>query len=83
MARKTLAELKAAKLAELDKIKNDLAKLESRAVDRIGKIAVTAGLADMDIDDNELRKEFEALASKFRGSTSKPTAQDAAAPGKG
>lgn len=66
MAQKTLAERKAEKLAELNRIKADLAKLESKAAERIGKIAIAAGLGDVDIDDAALRKEFEAIASKFR-----------------
>jgi hypothetical protein len=66
MAQKTLAERKAEKMAELNRIKAELAKLESKAAERIGKIAISAGLGDVDIDDAELRKEFEAIASKFR-----------------
>ena len=67
MARKSLSERKADKLAELNRIKAELAELESKAAARIGKIALAAGLGDFDIDDAELRKEFEAIASKFRG----------------
>lgn len=66
MARKTLSERKADKLAELNRIKAELAELESRAAERIGKIAIAAGLGDLDIDDAAVRKEFEAIASKFR-----------------
>ena len=66
MARKTLSERKADKLAELNRIKAELAELESKAAERIGKIAIAAGLGDLDIDDAEMRKEFEAIASKFR-----------------
>jgi hypothetical protein len=72
MARKTLSERKADKLAELNRIKAELAELESKAAERIGKIAIAAGLGDLDIDDAAMRKEFEAIASKFRkGETSK------------
>ena len=61
MARKTLSERKADKLAEL----------ESKAAERIGKIAIAAGLGDLDLDDAAMRKEFEAIASKFRKSEGK------------
>jgi hypothetical protein len=72
MARKTLSERKADKLAELNRIKAELAELESKAAERTGKIAIAAGLGDLDIDDAAMRKEFEAIASKFRkGETSK------------
>jgi hypothetical protein len=66
MARKTLSERKADKLAELNRIKAELAELESKAAERIGKIAIAAGLGDLDLDDASMRKEFEAIASKFR-----------------
>lgn len=67
MARKTLSERKAEKLAELNRIKVELAELERKAAERIGKLAIDAGLGDLDIEEATLSKEFEALASKFRG----------------
>ncbi|MBO9904185.1 hypothetical protein J7435_20180 [Xanthomonas phaseoli pv. dieffenbachiae] len=80
MARKTLSERKADKLAELNRIKAELAELESKAAERIGKIALAAGLGDLDINDAELRKEFEAIASKFRKIEGKQAAPVAATP---
>lgn len=81
MARKTLSERKADKLAELNRIKAELAELESKAAERIGKIAIAAGLGDLDIDDAAMRKEFEAIASKFRKGEAKQTDPAPAAPG--
>lgn len=81
MARKTLAERKAAKVAELQKIKAELAELEAKSAERIGKIALAAGLVDLDLDDDTLRKEFEAIASKFRKGEAKQAAPVPAAPG--
>jgi len=81
MARKTLSERKADKLAELNRIKSELADLENKAAEKIGKIAIASGLGDLDIDDAELRKEFEAIASKFRKGQAKQVAPAAAAPG--
>lgn len=66
MAKKTLAERKSEKVAELAKIKQQIALLEAKAAERIGKIAVASGLDDLGIDDATLRKEFEAVAAKFR-----------------
>ena len=80
MARKTLSERKADKLAELNRIKAELAELESKAAERIGKIALSAGLGDLDIEDAELRKEFEDIASKFRKSEGKQATPMAATP---
>jgi hypothetical protein len=81
MARKSLSERKADKLAELNRIKAELAELENKAAERIGKIALDAGLGDLDIDDAKLRKEFEAIASNFRKSEGKQAAPMAATPG--
>ena len=81
MARKTLSERKADKLAELNRIKSELADLENKAAEKIGKIAIAAGLGDLEIGDAQLRKEFEAIASKFRKGEAKQTAPAPAAPG--
>ena len=80
MARKTLSARTADKLAELNRIKAELAELESKAAERIGKIAIAAGLGDLDLDDAAMRKEFEAIASKFRKSEGKQAAPLAATP---
>jgi TraC-like protein len=66
MTIKTLSERKADKLAEINRIKAELVEIERKTAERIGKIAIAAGLGDLDIDDVAIRKEFEAIASKFR-----------------
>lgn len=71
MARKTLSERKADKLAELNRIKAELAELESKAAERIGKLAIAAGLADLELNDATLRAEFDSIAAKFRKSEGK------------
>lgn len=81
MARKTLSERKADKLADLEKLKAEIQEIERKAAERIGKIAIAAGLGDLQISDADIRKEFEAIASKFRKSETKHPAPDAAAPG--
>ena len=81
MARKTLTERKADKLAELNRIKAELAELENKAAERIGKIALSSGLGDLEIDDAVLRQEFEAIASKFRNDAARQAAPLAETPG--
>ena len=71
MARKTLSERRTEKLSELSRIKDELAKLESQAAERIGKIAIRVGLADLDIEDDQLIKEFAAIAAKFQPKSTK------------
>jgi len=72
MARKTFAERRKEKLAELDRIKDELSRIEARAAERIGKLAIRSGLADIEIDDEFLAKEFAAIAAKFSARKAKP-----------
>lgn len=81
MAHKTLAERKADKLAELERIKAELAAIDIQAAARIGKVALACGLADLELDDAVLRQEFEAIAARFRKGQAQPEASAAAGPG--
>ena len=81
MARLKFSERKTGKLAELDRIKAELAEMDKKAADKIGKIAIAAGLGDIDIDEADLRKEFEAIASKFRGGETRQADPVATTPG--
>ncbi|MAZ85993.1 MAG: conjugal transfer protein TraC [Hoeflea sp.] len=56
------------------KIKEDIAKLqeqlkaaEAREAERIGRLALKAGLGEIEIDDAKLVEAFEDLAKRFRG----------------
>ena len=56
------------------KIKEDIAKLqeqlkaaEAREAERIGRLALKAGLGEIEIDDAKLVGAFEDLAKRFRG----------------
>ena len=66
MATKSLAERKSAKLEELERIKRDLSRLETQAAERIGRLATRAGIADLDISDEQLMKEFAAITARFQ-----------------
>lgn len=72
MARKTFAERRKEKLAELDRIKDELSRIETRTAERIGKLAIRSGLADIEIDDESLAKELAAVAAKFSAKKTKP-----------
>jgi hypothetical protein len=72
MAQKTLADRRAEKLAQMETLKRELAALETKAAEQIGKLAVRAGLADLNLDDDMLTKEFQALAGRFRGGRKEP-----------
>ena len=58
MARKTIGDRRADTIARMDALKRELAELDARAGERIGKLAVRAGLADLDLDDDALMKEL-------------------------
>ena len=90
MARRKANERRAEVLAALEAAKRDVAELEAKDAARIGKLAVRAGLADLDIDDATLLKEFQALAGRFRsngaqppGPHARPSAPDGADAGPG
>lgn len=66
MARKTLSARRAEKLAQLDYLKAEIAGMEEKAARHLGRLAVRAGLADLDLADEELLRGFKALAARFR-----------------
>ncbi|EBT5577568.1 hypothetical protein CL259_24145 [Salmonella enterica] len=66
MARKSIQERRAAALAEVEAAKKRLAQLEAEAAERIGRIAIKAGLVDLDLSDEQLGEEFATIAAKFR-----------------
>ena len=70
--RKSLVERRTEKLSQIQQLKQEIAELQQGAAERIGRMAVKAGLADLAIDDAALLKEFQALANKFRPNDQKP-----------
>lgn len=71
LARKSLGDLRAEKLAQLESLKQEIAALEARAAERIAKLAVKTGLADLNLDEATLTKEFHALVARFQGNRKK------------
>ncbi|MBP1884944.1 conjugal transfer protein TraC [Sinorhizobium mexicanum] len=56
------------------KIRNEIARLqeqlklaETREAERIGRIALKAGLGEIEVEEAELQAAFEDLAKQFRG----------------
>ncbi len=80
MPRKSLTDRRAEKLAQLDAIKKELAALELKAGERLGRLALKAGLADLDLDDDRLLEEFRAIAGRFRPPPNGAQPKQAAAP---
>jgi hypothetical protein len=65
---KTPAQIK----AEIERLNKQLADAEAREGERIGAIAIKAGLHEIDAADSDLLKAFKALAARFRGEAQQP-----------
>ncbi|MGV1822717.1 conjugal transfer protein TraC [Agrobacterium sp. CG160-95] len=55
---------------EIAKLQEQLKHAETREAERIGRIALRAGLGEIDIEETELQAAFEELAKRFRGGKS-------------
>ncbi|CDN58500.1 Conjugal transfer protein TraC (plasmid) [Neorhizobium galegae bv. officinalis bv. officinalis str. HAMBI 1141] len=52
---------------EIAKLQEQLKIAETREAERIGRIALKAGLGEIEIDEAELQAAFEEVAKRFRG----------------
>lgn len=51
---------------EIAKLQEQLKAAETREAERIGRIALKAGIGEVEIDEGKLLAEFENLAKRFR-----------------
>lgn len=51
---------------EIAKLQEQLKNAETREAERIGRIALRAGLGEIEIDETDLSAAFEELAIRFR-----------------
>ena len=54
---------------EIARLQEQLKQAETRDAERIGRIALRAGLGEIEIDEAELLAAFEEVAARFRGET--------------
>ena len=52
---------------EIARLQEQLKSAETREAERIGRLALKAGLGEIEIDETELQTAFEELAGQFRG----------------
>lgn len=52
---------------EIARLQDQLKAAETREAERIGRLALKAGLGELEIDDAKLVEAFEDLAKRFRG----------------
>lgn len=55
---------------EIARLQEQLKHAETREAERIGRVALRAGLGEIDIEEAELQAAFEELAKRFRGGKS-------------
>jgi hypothetical protein len=51
---------------EIGRLQEQLKQAETREAERIGRLALKAGLGDIEVEDGELVAAFEEVAVKFR-----------------
>ncbi|WP_312366011.1 conjugal transfer protein TraC [Ensifer sp.] len=51
---------------EIAKLQEQLRQAETREAERIGRIALRAGLGEIEVDEPDLQSAFEKLAARFR-----------------
>lgn len=54
---------------EIARLQEQLKQAETREAERIGRVALKAGLGDTEVADADLLKAFEELAARFRKTT--------------
>ncbi|MEZ5784484.1 MAG: conjugal transfer protein TraC [Rhizobiaceae bacterium] len=58
---------------EIVRLQEQLKQAETREAERIGRIALKAGLGEIEIEEAALLASFEELAGRFRGGNEKAT----------
>lgn len=58
---------------EIARLQEQLKQAETREAERIGRVALKAGLGDIEIADADLLKGFEELTARFRKGAKAPT----------
>ena len=73
--------------ADIARLQEQLKIAETREAERIGRLALKAGLGEIEIDDAKLVAAFEEIARRFRGVGNQQrkttSAQDATGPASG
>jgi hypothetical protein len=52
---------------EIARLQDQLKQAETREAERIGRVALKAGLGEIEIDEIDLQAAFEEIAKRFRG----------------
>ncbi len=63
---------------EIARLQDQLKQAETREAERIGKIALKAGLGEIEIDEVELQAAFEEIVKRFRAGKGAATGKKSA-----
>ena len=66
---------------EIALLQEQLRQTETREAERIGRIALKAGLGEIEVDEAELQAAFEEMAKRFRGGKGGSNGKDKGGPG--
>lgn len=66
---------------EIARLQEQLRQAETREAERIGRVALKAGLREIEIDEAELQAAFEDVAKRFRGGKGGSTGKERAGAG--
>ncbi len=58
---------------EIARLQDQLKAAETREAERIGRVALRAGLGEIEIEEGDLLAAFEELTAKFRGKGGRAT----------
>jgi len=58
---------------EIARLQDQLRQAETREAERIGRVALKAGLGEIEIEEAELQAVFEEIARRFRGENGQTT----------
>lgn len=58
---------------EIARLQDQLRQAETREAERIGRIALKAGLGEIEIEEAALQAAFEEIATRFRGGRGQAT----------
>lgn len=67
---------------EIARLQDQLRQAETREAERIGRIALKAGLGEIEIEEAELQAALEEIAGRFRGGKAAATGRKNGGDGK-
>ena len=63
---------------EIGRLQEQLKQAETREAERIGRLALKAGLGDIEVEDGDLIAAFEEVLGNFRKGSGRPNRQSGA-----